>query len=70
MTKLFIMFGALEDPASRWLVVSVPQRTAVGEATLQVWTPSGEPVLLDAHNAAVVLPNWQDVHSPSGDNTR
>lgn len=51
--NLAIAFGTFDDPSSRWLVVSAPLPTAVGEATKQVWTPSRDPVLLDAHNAAV-----------------
>ncbi|BBX73998.1 type I-U CRISPR-associated helicase/endonuclease Cas3 [Mycobacterium shinjukuense] len=53
-TNMSIDFGGLEDPESRWLVISVVQQPAdVGESTQQVWTPSPSPVLLDAHNAAV-----------------
>ncbi|TVS77665.1 type I-G CRISPR-associated helicase/endonuclease Cas3g [Mycobacterium helveticum] len=51
--SLAISFGALDDPSSRWLVVSAPLPTAVDEVTQQVWTPSRDPVFLDAHNAAV-----------------
>lgn len=53
LVNLSISFGALDDPSSRWLVVSVPQPSAVGETTRQTWTPSRGEVLLDAHNAAV-----------------
>lgn len=52
-TNLSIEFGALEDPESRWLIISVLQPAGVEESTQQVWTPSRGPVLLDAHNAAV-----------------
>jgi len=51
--SLSISFGALEDPESRWLVVSTVQPAEVGDIMRQVWTPSPEPVPLDAHNAAV-----------------